>query len=35
MYDDERRKTATNEKTFGQLAAENKNLNNKVKDLQK
>lgn len=34
LYDEERRKTQTNEKTVGQLANENKNLNNRLRTLQ-
>ncbi len=35
MYDDERRKTQTNERNLGQIANENKSLKNKVADLQR
>jgi hypothetical protein len=33
LYDDERRKTSSNEKTISQLYSENKKLVDKLKDL--
>jgi uncharacterized protein YlxW (UPF0749 family) len=35
LYDDERRKTASNEKSVSQLVNENKNLNNRLRELQR
>jgi uncharacterized protein YlxW (UPF0749 family) len=35
LYDDERRKTSSNEKSNSQLTAENKSLNNKLRELQR
>jgi len=35
LYDDERRKTLSNEKSVNQLVSENKSLNNKLRDLLK
>lgn len=34
LYEEERRKTSSNQKTLSQIHAENKNLNMKLKEMQ-